>query len=135
MYKRYKDSDYDIYDDGRCFSHKTNKFLSPQMSTKYPTYNLSFKNGKRKVKVHRMVAETFIKNPENKAIVNHIDGDTHNFHFTNLEWATSSENTQHAISTGLRTVGNQTPNYVSKPESTDWMPVINYPNYIISNIG
>lgn len=136
MFKQYKDTWYDIYDDGRCFSHKTNKFMTPQMTVKYPTYNLTFKDGtKRKVKVHRMVAETFIENPENKPFVNHIDGDTHNFHFSNLEWVTASENNYHAAKTNLRTIGDQTPNYEAKKESTDWMPIIDFPNYVISNIG
>lgn len=136
MFTQYRDTNYDIYDDGRCFSHKTNKFLTPQMSVKYPTYNLTFNNGiKRKVKVHRMVAESFIPNPENKPCVNHIDGDTHNFKIDNLEWVTESENSRHALQTGLKSVGDQTPNYIPKEESVDWMPILDYPNYIISNIG
>jgi hypothetical protein len=51
--------------------------------------------------VHRLIAETFIPNPENKKVVNHIDGNTLNNAVTNLEWVTQSENMQHAISTGL----------------------------------
>lgn len=58
------------------------------------------KNGKR-YRVHRLVALTFIENPDNKPIVNHIDGDKHNNDVTNLEWVTSSENTRHAKQTGL----------------------------------
>lgn len=135
MYKQYKNSSYDIYDDGRCFSHKTNRFMTPQMSSKYPTYNLSLENKKRKIKIHRMVAETFLENPENKPFVNHIDGDTHNFHVSNLEWVTASENNLHAVKTGLRSVSDQTPNYTPKEESVDWVPILGYPNYIISNIG
>lgn len=47
--------------------------------------------------VHRMVAEAFIPNPENKPTVNHEDGNTHNNHWKNLKWATHSEQTLHAV--------------------------------------
>lgn len=51
--------------------------------------------------VHRVVALTFIVNPENKPTVNHRDGNKQNNNVTNLEWATQSEQTQHAFDTGL----------------------------------
>lgn len=53
------------------------------------------------VKVHRLVAETFIPNTDNKPIPNHINGLKQINHYKNLEWSTHSENTQHSYDTGL----------------------------------
>ncbi len=51
--------------------------------------------------VHRMIAEAFIPNPQNKPEVNHKDGNRLNNKLSNLEWVTKKENMDHAVATGL----------------------------------
>lgn len=61
-----------------------------------------WKDGKSKtLLVSRIVAITFIPNPDNKKFINHIDGDHRNNHVENLEWTTSTENNNHAFDNDL----------------------------------
>lgn len=70
----------------------------------YVVLNLC-KNSKCKlVKVHRLVAITFIPNPENKAEVNHINGIKSDNRVENLEWNTRFENQKHAFNNGLNKI-------------------------------
>lgn len=79
------------------------KVLSPSLRGKgYQAVGL-MKNGKQiRKSVHRLVAEAFIPNVENKDQVNHKDGNKTNNHFLNLEWVSNQENIQHSYDTGIR---------------------------------
>lgn len=67
---------------------------------------LTDSNGKRKnMLVHRLVAKAYIPNPNNKPVINHIDGNKANNVISNLEWCTYTENQNHALSNGLKRYG------------------------------
>lgn len=67
----------------------------------YLTLRLYKDNKGKNCYIHRLVAEAFIPNPENKPTVNHINGDKHDNRAKNLEWNTYKENNKHAYDTGL----------------------------------
>ena len=101
--------EYQISNLGRIKSLKWGKerILTPRKNFKgYMQIHIRV-NGKDKViKVHRLVAEAFIPNPDNKPQVNHIDGNKENNTSLNLEWCTNSENQLHAYKNGLQKYKN-----------------------------
>lgn len=93
---------YDISIDGKIFDKSLNKLLSFQSNKDgYLKVTLRNDDGRKTFSVHRLVALTFIENPHMKETVNHKDGDKKNNVISNLEWATRSEQTQHAWDSGL----------------------------------
>lgn len=65
---------------------------------------LSLNGEKKHITIHRLVALAFLPNPYNKREVNHKDGNKRNNLLSNLEWATSRENSVHAVETKLQPV-------------------------------
>lgn len=83
--------------------NKPEKILNPAKDSKGYLRVAIWKNGKQHTyKVHRLVADAFIPNPENKPQVNHIDGNKQNNNVENLEWCTNQENQIHSWKSGLR---------------------------------
>ena len=85
---------YAVTDDGRIWSYhkKDYKEIQEFLKTKYKCVTL-FKDGKGKTcSVHRLVAEAFIPNPENKPCVGHKDCNKDNNNVENLYWCTQQEN-------------------------------------------
>lgn len=88
--------------DGRRYVVKECVLKGGKASAGYFTVNLLNKTHT----IHRLVAEAFIFNPENKECVNHVDGDKLNNNVKNLEWCTYSENNKHAYDKGLKKHNN-----------------------------
>lgn len=68
----------------------------------YERAHLSKGNTRKNVSIHRLVAEAFIPNPQNKATVNHMNGIKTDNRASNLEWHSVAENLDHARASGLR---------------------------------
>lgn len=93
----------EISDLGRIRSNlRDGRILKPTEDKKgYLRIKITLNRVHHSYKVHRMVAEAFIPNPEGKAQVNHKDGNKKNNAVSNLEWVSNAENMRHAYENGL----------------------------------
>ena len=93
---------YQIDENGNLYNKLTKKYLKGWISKAgYRVYAMKINGTRKDFYAHRLVAETYIPNPDNKECVNHIDGNKLNNNINNLEWATKKENNNHALKTGL----------------------------------
>lgn len=107
--------DYQISNFGRIKSFKNGmqKILKPAIDGKGYLQAGLCKNGKiKRFRVHRLVAQLFVSNPDNKPQINHRDGNRLNNHISNLEWCTSAENIKHAVEHNL--IPSCEDNYLAK---------------------
>lgn len=101
---------YEVSSDGRMKSYKRykegkilklSKYSNGYLFVKLSPMNTHRGEYKKAYSVHRLVAETFIPNPNNYPCVNHKDGNKQNNNVDNLEWCTYSYNLKHAIEIGV----------------------------------
>ena len=109
-------SNYSVSRNGDIRNDRTGKLKTGRLNRYgYPVVDL-YSNGERQTeRIHRLVAEAFVPNPECKPQVNHINGDKTNNSADNLEWVTPSENMRHSVANGLYTphspmLGKKNPN-------------------------
>jgi hypothetical protein len=86
------DANYEISDNGWVLSKRNGIILKPRDDQRgYLGVNLGQGSGRSK-KIHQLVARAFIPNPENKPVVDHINGNRYDNRVENLRWATYKEN-------------------------------------------
>ena len=107
--KDYEDL-YDIDEHGTVFNRKQDRPIYVDRTNQhgYHRVNLLGPNGRSRHFVHRLAAKTF--HPDKYTadlVIDHLDGDKTNTHYTNLEPITQSDNTLRAIALGLRSYGKK----------------------------
>lgn len=118
---------YKVSETGQVYSVRSDKFLKSALNSRgYPIVTLYNKGIKKTKMVHRLVAEAFITNSENKPQINHIDGNKLNNNVENLEWCTASENIRHSFELGLQVSPRGTNHYGSKLSEDDVIAIKKY---------
>lgn len=107
---------YSISENGLVRNDKTGKIKAYNgLRNGYASVDL-YNNGKRSTRrIHRLVGDAYLENPDNKSQINHRDGDKLNNDYRNLEYVTPKENMEHAVANGLFTpsygmLGKKNPN-------------------------
>ena len=113
MWKKFifegQETDYSVSTEGEVRKDTIDYILSQSSQQDYRHVTLLIDGKQKRMRVHRMVALTFIPNPDNKPYVNHKNGNRSDNRVDNLEWVTPSENIQHAVKTGLMKSGRAIP--------------------------
>ena len=119
-------TDYLIYNDGRVYNKKYNRFLKPGSDRGGYKYVVLSKKGKCKThKIHRLIAGQYIPNPENKRCIDHINRIRTDNRVENLRWATDSENQQNRLMDKNNTSGHKNISYDKQNNSWQFQKYIN----------
>lgn len=111
VWKKVDGFEYMVSSKGRVKSLRKNMILKPDMSRgKYPSVILYGKDKSMRIHVHRLVAEYFIPNPEDKPMVDHINTIRDDNRVENLRWVTAWENINNPITLKKH----------CKPHSKEW---------------
>lgn len=101
---------YKVSNIGTVINIKTNKIVPTNFCQKgYKRVSLWVNKKQKTSRIHRLVAITFIDNPNNLAVVNHVDGNKLNNSIENLEWCTEEYNRIHARDNNLMQNGESRP--------------------------
>lgn len=118
---------YEVSSDGQVRNKKTNVILKAHKDHKgYLEVRISYNHQKYSLKVHRLVAQAFIDNPNNYPQVNHKDECKTNNRVSNLEWCTAKYNSNYGTRNERRVAHtdfqkrNQTYGYRHRLDNFDW---------------
>lgn len=105
--------DYQVSNTGRVRNANTGRILRPRLRGKgYEAVALYVNKVRSDISTHRIVAETFIPNPDDKPIVDHIDGNKRNNAVNNLRWCNNQDN--------IRNTGKINKPTTSKYKGVSW---------------
>lgn len=133
------ESDYEVNNFGQIRTLKnspklkSNSILKPQVSKRNGyVYQMLYKSGTPKLcRVHRIVAQSFIDNPNKYTQVNHKDGDKANNRVSNLEWCNQSQNMKHAYKNKLQSPSQKQKEAVAMANLRKCKPVGQFGNGIL----
>ena len=94
---------YQINRDGRIYNKDKSLKKFHKNSSGYYVVDIYEKGIRQRWLVHRLIATLFVDNPKKEKVINHIDGNKLNNHYTNLEWTNHSYNNKHSYDIGLKT--------------------------------
>ena len=129
-FKTFTLDDYEITKDGKVYNKKWKRYVKPQPNgAGYLRVHIAG----RMYFVHRLVAEKYVPNPENKPQVNHKDGNYLNNKSDNLEWVTNKENSTHALKNGLMWIEERHP--MAKLKKEDVVFIKSHPEMSRNNLA